>query len=170
MSDLNAYFKKGAEIEMSSNDPDFRGSWYTGTVISRSRTKKNNIVYIQYHTLMNEKDETKPLREEVDIVHLRPPAPLETSRGFSFGEEVDAFHNDGWWEGVITRVNDAVYTVYFRATKEELDFHKEELRLHREWVNLRVCGSLLWRLMTVMRCFFELVCVDAEFAGPTLKD
>ncbi|KAL1802203.1 hypothetical protein ACET3Z_030850 [Daucus carota] len=83
---------------------------------------------------MNERDETKPLREKLDIVQLRPPAPRESSRGFGFGEEVDAYHNDGWWEGVITRDNEGVFTVYFRGTKEELEFGAEELRVHREWV------------------------------------
>lgn len=133
-ADLNSYFKKGAEVEISSNDPDFRGSWYMGTVMSRSRTKNKNNVFVEYKTLMNERDETKPLREKLDIVQLRPPAPRESSRGFGFGEEVDAYHNDGWWEGVITRDNEGVFTVYFRGTKEELEFGAEELRVHREWV------------------------------------
>ncbi|WOG82984.1 hypothetical protein DCAR_0102157 [Daucus carota subsp. sativus] len=140
MADPNAYFKKGALVEISSDEPDFRGAWFLGTVISRSRAKQKNQVFVQYHTLMSDHDETKFLREKVDVIQLRPPAPREMGRAFSLGEEVDAYHLDGWWEGVITRISGqdsaggARYSVYFRGTREELDFGADELRLHREWV------------------------------------
>lgn len=149
MADPNSYFKKGAPVEISSDEDDFRGAWFMGTIINRSRTNKDkNKVFVEYKTLMSEQDETKFLREKVDIVQLRPPAPREMGRrNFGLGDEVDAYHYDGWWEGVITRINqedivngddndgDCKYTVYFRGTREELDFGSSELRIHREWVN-----------------------------------
>ncbi|KAL8099682.1 hypothetical protein AgCh_032084 [Apium graveolens] len=135
MSDPNSYFKKGAPIEISSDDPDFRGAWFTGTVINRSKTKQKNQVFVQYHTLMSDKDETKFLREKVDMIQLRPPAPREMwGREFKVGEEVDAFYSDGWWEGIVTRIEGVKYVVYFRGSKEELAFRADELRVHREWV------------------------------------
>ncbi|KAK1372780.1 DUF724 domain-containing protein 6 [Heracleum sosnowskyi] len=139
MSDPNSYFKKGALIEISSDEPDFRGAWFTGTVINRSKTKQKNQIFVQYHSLMSDKDESKFLREKVDVIQLRPPAPREMwGRRFSVDEEVDAFYNDGWWEGVVTRIqaqeDGDKYCVYFRGTREELEFRAEALRVHREWV------------------------------------
>lgn len=58
-------------------------------------------------------------------------------------DDVDAFHNDGWWEGVVTKVvrvedgeknNNGVYSVFFRCSREQIDFGSSDLRLHREWV------------------------------------
>lgn len=138
MADPNSYFKKGAAVEISSDEDDFRGAWFMGTVINRSKTKEKNKVFVEYKTLMSDQDETKFLREKVDIIQLRPPAPRETWRTrFSLGEEVDAYYYDGWWEGVITRIDQesGKYWVYFRGTREELGFEATELRVHREWVN-----------------------------------
>ncbi|MBA0646878.1 hypothetical protein Gotri_013463, partial [Gossypium trilobum] len=78
--------------------------------------------------------------------HLQPGSPLEisnseagfreTTRKFKFGEEVDAFHNDGWWEGAITKeLENGNFHVYFKRSKEQLEFREDKLRLHREWLN-----------------------------------
>ncbi|KAH1105956.1 hypothetical protein J1N35_009724 [Gossypium stocksii] len=65
-----------------------------------------------------------------------PPAPRETTRKFKFGEEVDAFHNDGWWEGAIAKeLENGNFHVYFKRSKEQLEFREDKLRLHREWLN-----------------------------------
>ncbi|THG08764.1 hypothetical protein TEA_020771 [Camellia sinensis var. sinensis] len=51
-------------------------------------------------------------------------------------EEVDAFHNDGWWEGIVTAIlQDSRYSVFFRSSREQIDFPDSDLRLHREWVH-----------------------------------
>lgn len=139
MADLNSYFKTGAEVEISSNDEGFRGAWYSGTVIRplKSKSKSKRKIFVQYKTLMADEAQTEPLREELDVVQLRPPAPRERCRSFMFSEEVDAYHNDGWWEGVITEVHleDNKFSVFFRSTREQMEFGPSELRLHREWVN-----------------------------------
>ncbi|KAK3012265.1 hypothetical protein RJ639_012176 [Escallonia herrerae] len=124
------HFPKGTEVEISSNEEGFRGSWYAGTVIRPPKPK--NKVLVQYRTLTAG---SRPLREVFDVVQLRPPPPRERRRSFEFSEEVDAYNRDGWWEGVVTRVlAGGRYAVYFRATREEMEFGESELRLHREWV------------------------------------
>lgn len=91
---------------------------------------------VEYDTLMEDEEGTKRLREPLKVHQLRPIPPTETNREFKFGEEVDAFHNDGWWEGHIAEiVSDGRFGVYFRVSREQIVFSKEELRLHREWVN-----------------------------------
>ncbi|KAJ0014221.1 hypothetical protein Pint_19560 [Pistacia integerrima] len=130
----SSIFKPGTLVEVSSNDVGFRGSWFTGTVIRRASKKDPFKYLIQYIHLFSDESGTKPLREIIDLGQLRPVAPREKKREFKFSEEVDAFYNDGWWEGAITEVNGDKFKVYFRSSKEQFEFTKEDLRLHREWL------------------------------------
>ncbi|PKI68317.1 hypothetical protein CRG98_011292, partial [Punica granatum] len=130
-----ASFSPGDAVEIASNDDGFRGSWFTGIVIrllsapsSSGRRKtagKATLRYlIQFDTLFEDEAGTKRLMEEVD------------ERAFKLGEEVDAYYNDGWWEGSITaELGSGKFEVYFRASKESIQFKSESLRLHREWTN-----------------------------------
>lgn len=129
------YFKKGSKVEISSNDPGFRGSLYTGTVVLPPKHESSKVT-VEYETLMAEGKGKRPLRETLSLVDLRPSQPPEKRLAFDFSDEVDAFYNDGWWEGVITHADKAKdhYKVFFRGTREELDFAASQLRLHREWV------------------------------------
>lgn len=135
MSDqLTSPFKPGAAVEISSDDDGFRGAWYAGTVIRPAKPK--NKFLIQYKTLTTDDDDEKPLQETLDLVQLRPQPPRDRPRSFEFSQEVDAYHNEGWWEGVITKVmKNERYSVFFRATREQIDFEGKDLRVHREWVN-----------------------------------
>lgn len=129
------YFKEGAKIEISSDDDGFRGSWYEGTVI-KSPKRESSLVKVEYKTLMEDEAGTRRLRESLRLVQLRPRPPRENRLVFEFSDEVDAYHNDGWWEGVITQVLEGDdYAVFFRGTREQLHFKAALLRLHREWVN-----------------------------------
>ncbi|KAK8480664.1 hypothetical protein V6N11_029323 [Hibiscus sabdariffa] len=130
------HLQPGSQIEISSNDPGFRGSWYTGVIIKRAPSKKPaNKFVVEYTHLFEDDAGTKPLRETIDAVDLRPPAPREKLRKFKFSEEVDAFYNDGWWEGVITKeLENGRFHVYFKRSKEQLEFGDDQLRLHREWI------------------------------------
>ncbi|KAI8531724.1 hypothetical protein RHMOL_Rhmol11G0157800 [Rhododendron molle] len=134
--DPTTLFKKGSAVEISSDDEGFRGAWYSGTVIRPAPSRaKDKRVLVEYETLTADEAGKKRLRETLDWVQLRPPPPPETRRrGFKFSEEVDAYHNDGWWEGVVTEVLEGGrYTVFFRGTREQMEFEGSELRVHREW-------------------------------------
>ncbi|KAK6121100.1 hypothetical protein DH2020_045152 [Rehmannia glutinosa] len=131
------YFKVGADVEISSDDEGFRGSFYEGTVVGPPRKVRKSFgkVMVEYKTIMEDEAGEKPLREELELVQLRPPPPREDRRRFKFSEEVDAYYNDGWWEGTITEVvgEGDKYLVFFSGTKEQIGFTASELRLHREW-------------------------------------
>ncbi|KAL3651371.1 hypothetical protein CASFOL_004373 [Castilleja foliolosa] len=138
---ISEYFKKFANVEISSDDEGFRGSWYEGTVLRPPRTTKRGStkVIVKYKTLKEDEAGTRPLIEELDVVQLRPLPPREVRRSFKFAEEVDAYYNDGWWEGTITEVvgdeddDDVKYLVFFSGTREQIAFAASEMRLHREW-------------------------------------
>ncbi|KAK7269449.1 hypothetical protein RIF29_22175 [Crotalaria pallida] len=124
-------FRPGSAVEVSSDDEGFRGSLYTAKVVRRLPDDR---VVIEYDSLMANESGSKPLREVLKLHQLRPLPPVETGREFKFGDEVDAYHNDGWWEGHITQeCGDGRFAVYFRVSREQIEFGKEELRLHREW-------------------------------------
>lgn len=130
------HFKSGSIVEVSSDDEGFRGSWYVGTIIRRASSKNGNKYEVQYEKLFDDDAGKKPLREILDFVQLRPVPPREKKRKFKFGERVDAYHNDGWWEGSITEeCEDGKFAVFFRGTREQIVFGEEDLRLHREWEN-----------------------------------
>lgn len=135
--DLSQYFKKGAKVEISSDDEGFRGSWFVGTVIRPPKNFKkiSAKVLVEYKTLTEDEKGKRPLREDLKMAQLRPLLPRENRRSFKSSEEVDAYYNDGWWEGIITEVlkNDK-YLVFFRGSREQLSFRSSQLRLHREWV------------------------------------
>lgn len=130
---IEKFFTPGAIVEISGEDDGFRGSWYEGTVIRR--LKKNKIL-VEYKDL-TEDDGKQRLTEVVDAVQLRPLPPRESpDRNFALNEEVDCLYNDGWWEGVVTKVlEDGKYAVYFRVTREQMEFGRCDIRLHREWLH-----------------------------------
>ncbi|XP_009779475.1 protein AGENET DOMAIN (AGD)-CONTAINING P1 [Nicotiana tabacum] len=145
---LNTYFTNGAEVEVSSDEEGFRGAWYEGTVIRPISKKlrrnddeddKKLRVLVEYKTLMADKKGTRRLKETLSLVQLRPRPPPERRRIFNVSEEVDAYHNEGWWEGVVMEVlgdsGGRKYSVFFRGTRDQLDFDESQLRTHREWAN-----------------------------------
>lgn len=127
------YFKPGASVEISSEEEGFSGSWYEGTVI---REMKKDKLLVEYKDLLDD-DGKQKLREELNAVQLRPIPPRESlDRSFNVNEDVDCFHNDGWWEGVITEVlEDGSYSVYFRSSREQMKYQRRDIRLHREWLH-----------------------------------
>lgn len=70
------------------------------------------------------------------LPQLRPPPPSTAKWDFRVGDEVEANYNDGWWEGVVTDVlGNGKFSVFFRASEDQIEFSKEDLRLHFKWVN-----------------------------------
>ncbi|KAK3034641.1 hypothetical protein RJ639_033596 [Escallonia herrerae] len=128
-------FKVGAQVEVCLEEVGFRGSWYAATV-ARAASRRTGKILLEFHNLMSDGEGRKRLKEFVQVVLVRPVPPREAHRAFAVSEEVDAYHNDGWWEGVVISVLEGSrYSVYFRCSREQMDFAGSDLRLHREWVH-----------------------------------
>lgn len=129
-----SFFKPGSTVEVSSDEPGFSGSFYLGTIVCPSGSDS---FLVQYKTLVGDSSEgSEPLREVVPFAQLRPPPPSKAKWDFRVGDQVEANYNDGWWEGVVTSdLGNGKFSVFFRASKEQIEFAKEDLRLHFKWVN-----------------------------------
>ncbi|RZB87264.1 Retrovirus-related Pol polyprotein from transposon TNT 1-94 [Glycine soja] len=85
----------GAIVEVSSDS----GAWFAATVVKVVRKDK---FLVEYHGLLA--DDDSQLREEIDVLHIRPhPPDADVDGQFSLLDELDAFYNDGWWVGVISK-------------------------------------------------------------------
>jgi hypothetical protein len=137
----------GAEVEVRSDDPGFEGSFYeatvTGHLISSDGDGGGRRYTLAYSTLLAE--EGGPLKETADAADVRPRPPPEENagaarRGFAIWDMVEAFHNDGWWAGVVSAVppppvtgdrRRGVYEVTFPTSRETMVFEETALRPHR---------------------------------------
>ncbi|KAI5398691.1 hypothetical protein KIW84_064171 [Lathyrus oleraceus] len=79
---------------------------------SFSRTDK---FVVEYDKIMEDEEGTKGLQETATLFQLRPIPPKEIIQDFQHGDEVEAYHNEGWWEGCISRykVEDGYYGSWF---------------------------------------------------------
>ncbi|KAK1352862.1 DUF724 domain-containing protein 3 [Heracleum sosnowskyi] len=125
-------FQKGNAVEVSSKEDGLVGSYYEAKVIKKLANKK---YIVQYSNLVEEKDSKLLLREIVEEEELRPVPPKVPVTGFTSGEMVDAFDNDGWWVGVVSHEEcPDIYEVWFESYKKA-KFAASELRVHQDWVN-----------------------------------
>lgn len=124
---------KGTPVEVSSDEDGFAGAWFAATVVN---AMGQDSYLVEYKSLKTD-DNKQLLREEVDIKHIRPRPPnAVVIDNFNINEEVDAFYNDGWWEGVISKhLKGSRYKVYFKGTKDYGEFHHSELRSHQDWID-----------------------------------
>ncbi|KAF6139781.1 hypothetical protein GIB67_024058 [Kingdonia uniflora] len=131
-SKVKVEFKEGTQVEVSSDEEGFNGAWFSGKVVGVLADDK---FLVEYEKLMAD-DNITFLREEVDILHIRPPPPDPQILSYKRLQEVDAMHNDGWWVGVVSKVlKGQRYIVYFKETNEEYEFAHSYVRPHQDWLN-----------------------------------
>ncbi|XP_054814040.1 protein AGENET DOMAIN (AGD)-CONTAINING P1-like [Prosopis cineraria] len=124
-------FCRGQSVEISVKEDGFHGSYYEAKVVSQL---DNGLYVVQYKTLL-EDNEFQFLTETVYPKELRPLPPAIPVRRFSTNQKVDAFDNDGWWVGVITRKDGPdAYFVYFATTDQEIAYPLSQLRVHHDWI------------------------------------
>ena len=147
----NEKFRNGTMVEVSSDEEGYKGSWFTATVLGSTGIDK---YMVEYHNLTMD-DGIQPFREEAHARHIRPfPPKVSGIVHFKELQEVDAWYNDGWWEGVISKViNFSEYIVYFSSTNEELRFEHSKLRPHQHWIN----GT--WLIASKVRSFYYMMFV-----------
>lgn len=93
---------KGCEVEASPGEDGFQGSWFRAILEQDPEKVKGEKLRVCYKTLLDE-DGVKHCREYVERCFIRPVPPECPNEGVEFKEGlvVDAYLNDGWWNGVI---------------------------------------------------------------------
>ncbi|XP_065871782.1 DUF724 domain-containing protein 2-like isoform X2 [Euphorbia lathyris] len=141
MSSKMEFLSNELKVEVSSDEEGFKGAWYLAKIIvnSNSAPKRKNLVWVQYEDLLSDTDPNNPLIECVDssLIRPRPPPPLP-DQTYEPHDVVDAFHRDGWWKGVVTKIqvseeNQTSYNVVFETPPEHFTFSSADLRFHLEW-------------------------------------
>ncbi|XP_068669421.1 uncharacterized protein [Aristolochia californica] len=142
-------FKVDEKIEILCQDSGIRGCWFRCTVLSISRKQ----IKVQYNDLQNE-DGCGKLEEWIpafraaahdklgmrcqDRLTIRPCPPSEKQDlvTFKVGTPVDSWWNDGWWEGVVTGVEnfgDDALQVYFPGEELFSVIQRKNLRISMDW-------------------------------------
>lgn len=144
-------FRVDDKVELLCQDSGIRGCWFTCTVLELSRKQMK----LQYRDL-EDQDGYGNLEEWVPAFRLaapdklgmrchgrptiRPCPPVSDSVDIEFevGAPVDAWWSDGWWEGVVTAVNNArddSVQVYVPGENKFLDVPTKDLRVSRDWLS-----------------------------------
>ncbi|XP_065852209.1 DUF724 domain-containing protein 6-like [Euphorbia lathyris] len=134
------FLKVNAAVEVTSDEEGFRGAWYEAKVLN---TYRKNKISVQYQSLLSDDYPDELLIEDVDISFIRPaPPPSAAKQIYEPYDVVDAFHRDGWWTGVVSKVDvrkrkkklRRKYTVVFENPSEQWDFNGGLLRFHHVWM------------------------------------
>ncbi|MCD7446839.1 hypothetical protein HAX54_017901 [Datura stramonium] len=121
-------FSEGMSVEVKR----CYGSWHTAAIIKSVGYDKFLVEYQKLQSVNG----SQFLKEEVDASCIRPcPPEIQSFHPFEHLDSVDAWFNDGWWEGHITEVLGGLkYVVRLMTTEEELVFEHSMLRPLQEWV------------------------------------
>ncbi|KAI4344747.1 hypothetical protein L6164_011938 [Bauhinia variegata] len=128
-----AKFKKGMVLEVTSDEEGYQGAWFIATIVD---SIGNDRFLVEYRDLTTD-DGSQLLKEEVDARHVKPcPPQVPSVVSFKQFQEVDAWYNDGWWEGIVLKILDGrKYYVHFMPSNEVIEFEMSKLRPHHNWVN-----------------------------------
>ncbi|CAH8381810.1 unnamed protein product [Eruca vesicaria subsp. sativa] len=148
--DVHGVMKPDAKIEFLCQDSGIRGCWFRCTVLEVSRKQ----VKLQYDDIEDEDgygnlEEWVPALKSAmpDKLGMRssnrptirpaPPDAKITDFDLTIGEAVDAWWNDGWWEGVVIatdKPNANDLQIYIPGENLCLTVHRKDIRISRDWV------------------------------------
>ncbi|KAL1211857.1 Protein AGENET DOMAIN (AGD)-CONTAINING P1 [Cardamine amara subsp. amara] len=130
------HYEKGALVEVRSEEKAYKGSWYCARILSLLGDDK----YVVEHLKFKKDDgESIPLKDLVQGHNIRPVPPPEVSTVVCYepGDEVDAWFNQRWWSGRVSKVlgRGSKYLVYFISNGEEPVVLNFNLRPRKDWIN-----------------------------------
>lgn len=122
----------GTQVEVARLKESVPVAWFSAVVV---KTIWNNCFLVEYINLR--KDDGKELiREIVDSQHVRPCVLHVPIVKFDQLDGVEAFYENGWWPGVITKINaESWYTVKSIHWDKEREFCHTMLRLRYDLVD-----------------------------------
>ncbi|GAB2298982.1 hypothetical protein Dimus_033058 [Dionaea muscipula] len=146
---FSASLKVNDEIELLCQDSGIRGCWFRCKVLQVSQKS----LKVQYDDLQDA-DEFGNLEEWIPAhrvaapdklgmrcagrLIVRPRPPQDSADCITaVGEAVDVWWSDGWWEGVLTSVDESHpgLQVYLPGESRHLTVRKQNIRTSRDWVD-----------------------------------
>ncbi|CAI9106992.1 OLC1v1006253C1 [Oldenlandia corymbosa var. corymbosa] len=138
-------------VEVRSVEEGFLGSWHAGVVIECGKQSR----HVQYDEILDD-DGSQGMVEVVNVSpileglipgdcstsahcrgNIRPSPPLIEFQSWSlhFGQCVDVYYQDAWWEGVIFDHQDGCdeRRVFFPDMGDDLKATKDILRMTQDW-------------------------------------
>ncbi|URD79304.1 Agenet domain [Musa troglodytarum] len=91
----------GTQVEVARLKESVPVAWFPAVVV---KTIWNNCFLVEYINL-RKADDKELIREIVDSQHVRPCVLHVPIVKFDQLDEVEAFYENGWWPGVITKIN-----------------------------------------------------------------
>lgn len=123
-------FFKGKIVEVSSDDEGYKGAWFVATIVDIIAKDK---FLVEYRDLATE-DGTQLLNEVIHERFIRPcPPEVPLAGSFKQFQEVDAWYNDGWWEGVVCEVRNGRECLVSFMNNDVMEFENSKLRPHQDW-------------------------------------
>ncbi|KAM7501789.1 hypothetical protein LguiB_000693 [Lonicera macranthoides] len=121
------------KVEVRGIEEGFRGSWHSGTVIACQDRKRT----VKYDHLISE-DGTGRLTDTLVVSPvIRPlPPPVDVNKQYlHYGQCVDVFHNEAWWEGVVIdhEVGASDRMIFFPDMGDEIKASIDILRITQDW-------------------------------------
>ncbi|PPD97667.1 hypothetical protein GOBAR_DD05270 [Gossypium barbadense] len=133
------YLQPGALVEIQPPEFGYEGPWHIATIVQRATPIHSNRFVVRFtHLFQDEKTGNRPLRM-FNLGDIRPHPPPQRPRKFKNGDHADAYHNNGWWDGVIVQeLKNGNYLFRFNSDNQWpkfVEFGVNKLRLHRTWFN-----------------------------------
>lgn len=142
-------FKVDEKIELLCQDSGIRGCWFRCNVLQVSRKQMK----VRYDDVQDEDgcgnlEEWIPafkmaMPDKLGMRHsgrltIRPAPPKEqVDLDLEVGTAVDAWWSDGWWEGVVTGLDnssDGTTQIFIPGESLLLNIHKKDLRKSKDWM------------------------------------
>ncbi|KAG8366598.1 hypothetical protein BUALT_Bualt17G0096500 [Buddleja alternifolia] len=179
------YLTIGSEIEVLSQDSGIRGCWFRASIIKKHKDK----VKVRYQDVKDAVDGSENLEEWIlasrlaspDALGIRVsgrtmvrPTPLsQKNKGscvVNVGSIVDAWWNDGWWEGIVVKKeSEDRLNVYFPGEKREMTFSPGDMRRSKEWFDNR-WQSIKGRPQLVSTIYGINKCSDIDQVGAPIAN
>ncbi|KAM3292465.1 hypothetical protein ACQJBY_036327 [Aegilops geniculata] len=128
----------GTEVEVRVDDDGFHGSWFEAKVDSflpaRGRGSRARYTVTYSHLLSDDSGGTLVEPFAPSHIRPRPPPPPSNPEPLCLHDIVEAFHNDGWWSGILLATDPL--TAAFPITREVITFQDpHHVRPRRDYVD-----------------------------------
>ncbi|TYJ41514.1 hypothetical protein E1A91_A03G026900v1, partial [Gossypium mustelinum] len=128
------YLQPGSIVEVNHEDNLCPRARYTAIIMERAASTNDKRYVVQFTNLYQDRNIGTKLSKEYNSVDIRPLPPPQTPRKFKMGDIVEAYIDNGWYQGKIDQVVDNDRYI-FRMSSMFLLFGMNQLRLHRTWLN-----------------------------------